>query len=119
MINTLPISRYANKFIRKEVEWCSEFRNSNGTVFGIRHEDAGIYAVYSYGDHWPLWVYDWNASQWYENVDTYGNTTTRHASCTRPYDLTKSAQANGFISMSCSELKTLIDNKIYTARKAA
>lgn len=117
------MSKISNNEMRAEVEIMSEFDNKNSSCYARRFEEAGIYVVYSYGQHWPLWVYDWNASQWYENVDTYGNTTTRHASCTRPYDLTKSAQANGFIAMTCFELKTLINSKtmtfIETKRKAA
>jgi len=111
--------KYANKDMRKAVEYMTEFENNNGTVYSIRYERAGLYVVYSYGDHWPLWVYDWNDSQWYENVDKYSVTTSRHASCTKPYDLTKSAQANGFISMTCNEINALINSKIYTPRKAA
>jgi len=111
--------KYANKDMRKAVEYMTEFQNNNRTVYSIRYENAGIYAVYSYGNHWPLWVYDWNSNQWYENVDKYSVTTSRHASHTKPYDLTKSAKANGFISMTCNEIKALIDNKIYTKEKVA
>ena len=111
--------KYANKDMRKAVEYMTEFQNNNGTVYAIRYEKAGIYAVFSYGDHWPMWVYDWNASQWYENTSKYSVTTSRHVSHTRPYDLTKSAQANGFISMTCNEINALIDNKIYSKGKVA
>lgn len=112
--------KYANKDMRKAVEYITEFKNNNETVYSVRYENAGIYAVFSYGDHWPMWVYDWNANQWYENVSVYGNTTSRHAYYTKPYNfLTKSAQDNGFISMTCNEINALINNKIYTKRKAA
>lgn len=109
--------------MRAKVELMAEFDNKNSSCYARRFQDAGIYVVYSYGGHWPLWVYDWRADQWYENADTYGNTTSRHKSATRPYDLTKSAQANGFISMTRFELKTLINSKtmtfIETKRKVA
>jgi hypothetical protein len=117
------MSKISNNEMRAKVEFMKEFDNKNSSCYARRFEDAGIYVVYSYGGHWPLWVYDWRANQWYENVDTYGNTTGRHKSATRPYDLTKSAQANGFISMTRNEIKTLINNKtmvfIETKRKAA
>ena len=105
--------------MRAKVEFMKEFDNKNRSCFARRFEDAGIYAVYSYGGHWPLWVYDWNASQWYENVDKYSKTTGRHKSDTMPYDLTKSAQANGFIPLTRNEINALINSKIYTPRKAA
>jgi hypothetical protein len=34
-------------------------------------EQAKIYAVYSYGTHWPLFVYDPMNEQWYENNSGY------------------------------------------------
>ena len=106
------MSKISNNEMRAKVEIMSEFDNKNSSCYATRLEKAGIYVVYSYGEHWPLWVYDWRANQWYENVDTYGNTTGRHKSNTRPYDLTKSAQANGFIAMTCNEIKEFINRRI-------
>jgi hypothetical protein len=115
--------KISNKEIRAKVELMKEFDNKNSSCYGRRLEKAGLYVVYSYGEHWPLFVYDWRVNQWYENTDKYSNTTSRHASHSRPHDLTKSAQANGFISMTCNEIKTLLNNKtmvfIYTKRKVA
>lgn len=42
----------------------------------------GSYAVYSYGHHFPLFVF--LNGVWYENNDKYSVTTTRHKNQTRP-----------------------------------
>ena len=39
----------------------------------------GTYAVYSFGTHYPLFVFDETTGEWYRNKDKYSKTTTRHA----------------------------------------
>lgn len=45
-----------------------------------------LYVVYSYGLHWPLFV--WHGShengRWYENEDGYSRTTSKHRSQAHP-----------------------------------
>lgn len=43
-----------------------------------------FYVVFSYGEHWPLWVHDNRSHVWYENSDKYSVTTGRHKSQSRP-----------------------------------
>lgn len=43
-----------------------------------------LYIVYSYGYHWPLFVYEYETSTWYENQDKFSPTTSKHASQLRP-----------------------------------
>lgn len=43
-----------------------------------------LYIVYSYGYHWPLFVYEYETSTWYENQDKCSPTTSKHASQLRP-----------------------------------
>jgi hypothetical protein len=54
--------------------------------------------VYSYGEHWPLFVHD--GFDWYENEEKYSPTTTRHRGCANPYTNTT--------KRSCKALKALI-----------
>ena len=46
------------------------------------------YVVYSYGTHWPLFV--WQASDgggaWFENQDRYSPTTSKHRSQAHPHE---------------------------------
>ena len=112
------MTKISNKEIRAKVEFMEEFDNKNSSCYGRRLEKAGLYVVYSYGEHWPLFVYDWRVNQWYENNSSakeilgYGTTTSRHASHSRPYDLTTSAKANGFIEMSVAEIKEFVQRRI-------
>jgi len=43
-----------------------------------------IYAVYSYGYHFPMFVYDADANVWVENSDKYSKTTSKHQSQLHP-----------------------------------
>ena len=45
---------------------------------------GSLYVVYSYGDHWPLWVYDPALCQWYGNRDKQSPATSRHQVLTCP-----------------------------------
>ena len=61
-----------------------------------RWKDRRIYVVFSYGKHWPLFVYDGQAEVWFENTERYSdggvrpprldllNTTSRHRSQAHP-----------------------------------
>lgn len=43
-------------------------------------ESLNIYSVYSYGYHFPLYVYVKDLNKWYENKDKYSITTSKHKS---------------------------------------
>ena len=64
------------------------FRNSSGSLHGNWVEYPKRYAVWSYGEHFPLYM--WEKGIWYENKDKYSQTTTRHLQYARPsYDTIK------------------------------
>ena len=60
--------RVANKDARKCVQQRKPFRGNN--TFGICVDNR--YVVYSYGAHWPLFVYD--GGRWFANSDRYSRT---------------------------------------------
>lgn len=76
------------------------FTNSNGQLFG-RWETPSLYVVYSYGQHWPLFV--WDGTEWYENEDKCSRTTSKHRSQTAPLVPTE--------LRSCGWLRTMISNR--------
>ena len=45
------------------------------------------YTVYSYGQHYPMYVYDYEACQWYGNKDKSTPTTNRHMKRFEPYSV--------------------------------
>lgn len=76
------MTRVANSKARALVSERRNFRGSN--TYGRTLAD-GSYAAFSYGEHWPLFVW-WRAGNtWYENAGTYSQSTRRHASQLRPY----------------------------------
>jgi hypothetical protein len=66
------------------VKALAEFK-CHGNLFS-RWETASdgsrMYVVYSYGPHWPLFV--WHDGVWYENKDRYSVTTSKHRSQAHP-----------------------------------
>lgn len=71
-----------NTDLHTHVETCSPVRNNNGTVFSDAF--ARLYVVYSYGTHWPLYIYDVDTGVWFENTSSASRTTSRHRSHARP-----------------------------------
>jgi hypothetical protein len=57
---------------------------TGGNLFGEKFKDK-LYVSYSYGYHFPMYVYDYEAGKWIGNKDKYSRTTSRHQSLCRPY----------------------------------
>lgn len=70
--------RVANSNARKYVQQRKPFRGNN--TYGACIEDR--YVVYSYGEHWPLFMYD--DGRWFANSDRYSRTTSKHRSQLHP-----------------------------------
>lgn len=70
-----------NYVMRKE-----EFKTGNQTIFAKnkQYQNSHTYTVYSYGRHFPMYVYDYVTGEWYGNADKYSRTTSSHQSKTRP-----------------------------------
>lgn len=77
-----------------------EFRTGGALYAECRKASDGthMYVVYSYGDHWPLFVC--HDGVWYENIDRYSVTTSKHRSQSHPHCDT--------IPASCDDLKRFI-----------
>lgn len=52
-----------NNEIRPYVQRRGAFKNRSGSVFSAQYHN--LYAVFSYGTHFPLYVYDAVAKQWF------------------------------------------------------
>ena len=70
-----------NKYARHFVNDKEQFKASN--CFGT-WVTANIYAVYSYGFHFPMYVWDANEQQWFGNSLKYSRTTSKQQSQLRP-----------------------------------
>ena len=60
-----------------------EFVTTNKTAFARQFSNE-IYAVYSYGFNYPIYVYDQETDMWFGNEDYYSSTTSRHMTQARP-----------------------------------
>lgn len=52
------------------------------SIFSRRTKD--VYAVYSWGNHFPMYAFDFIAGYWIGNKDKYSRSTTKHQSLCRP-----------------------------------
>ena len=81
--------KLSNNEVRHHVQQRKLFETNNGTI--ISRQYGHLYAVFSYGDHFPMWVYDDICNQWFGNHDKYelgdgqySRTTSKHQSTTQP-----------------------------------
>lgn len=93
------VARINGRHCRAKVQARQPFRNSNGQLYA-QLEANGIYAVYSYGAHWPLFAYNAQTDQWFENVDRCSVTTSKHRSFAHPQTCT--------IKVSKDELREIV-----------
>ena len=78
----------------------NEFKGSN--TFAEWHE--GKYVVYSYGRHFPMYVYKSSTQTWYENKDKYSVSTSKQQTQLRPNLFIK----NAFHMKNTNELNKII-----------
>lgn len=83
--------RVSNSKARDKVNALEAFQGSN--MFGKWLEKGNgrevtdkLYVVYSYGSHFPMYIYDDQENKWIGNKDKYSRSTTRHQSQARPSD---------------------------------
>jgi hypothetical protein len=83
--------KIANKNCRSYVEDRMAFDGSN--MWGTWHKSTLTestdkhYVVYSWGHHFPIYIYDDNTWQWFGNKDKISQSTTRHQSQARLDDV--------------------------------
>lgn len=71
-----------NADVRDYVNRRERFITGNKTMYSVIKND--MYIVYSYGEHWPMYVYDAIGREWFSNKDKSSRTTGKHTSCARP-----------------------------------
>lgn len=82
-------NRCSNSEVSRFVEYRDTFETNNKTMFGEwRRVEGGnptdVYAVYSYGYHFPMYIWDDEARVWVGNKDKYSRTTSNHQTKARP-----------------------------------
>ena len=94
------MAKVSNTKARQKVMNRQEFIGSNTCG---KWTLTNYYVVYSYGEHFPLFVWCPNTTNWYVNTDKYSTSTSRHKS--------KLSPLCHCIEMNTSELQSLIQNK--------
>jgi len=93
--------------IRKHVQDKVEFDSTTGNLFSCIYSYANKssqrYVVFSYGGHWPLFIYDYGTQRWFENDDRYSKTTSKHRSKAHPLP------PEGTTKLSVIEMKIVSD----------
>ena len=88
--------------MRRLVEQCQEFKGNS--VFAKHFGDK--YVVYSYGQHFPMYVWDYKDKLWVGNESKYSTTTSRHQSKCKPSGVSKWLDA--------VEMRKYLDHDSYT-----
>lgn len=84
------IQKIANGKCREHVRNRKTFDGNNlyARMFcitdGAGSSNEFIYAVFSYGPHFPLFIYHYPTETWFENEDRYSVTTSKHRSQAHP-----------------------------------
>lgn len=71
----------------------------HGSLYGRKVGSKG-YGVFSYGEHWPLHV--WDGAQWHHNGEKYSPTTSKQYGQSHPSDSPEGPH------LSCAEIKALV-----------
>jgi len=88
--------RVSNNKARDYVNGFKEFQGSNTFAKWWHSSEESvdkieliekIYVVYSYGHHFPMYIYDSEQNKWIGNKDKYSQSTTRHQSQLRPSEV--------------------------------
>mgnify|MGYP006445013417 CR=1 FL=1 len=83
-------NKIANADARSAVQYLKEFQGSNTEgVWNspLTDDDTMQYVVYSYGTHWPMFIYE--NGRWYENGGKYSKTTSKHHNQLHPHTETE------------------------------
>lgn len=80
------VPRVANAKCRQYVADREPFKGSNlYGVYSLVDTDHEVYTVFSYGDHFPMFIY--TEGMWFENEDKFSKSTSRHYSQAKPYGI--------------------------------
>ena len=71
-------------------------------------DDIGdMYVVYSYGTHFPIYMFDHRTEMWFGNSDRFSPTTSRHQTLARP-------QVEGIYMVTSTDLCDIIRSGGYS-----
>lgn len=78
------MGKLSNRQVSSYVNNLEAFETNSGSMFSSGGRSTGLYAVYSYGFHFPMYVYDNATNQWFGNHDKHSTTTSTHQNYAHP-----------------------------------
>lgn len=103
--------RINNRDARQYVTSLTPFMGSN--LFSVAYDD--LYVVYSYGNHFPIYIHSALSGGWYANSDRYSSSTSRHQSLARPFAVDTDAiwlSTEGMLVLANHGFKVLLTRRI-------
>lgn len=86
----MKVIRTTNSNCRVHVQARQPFDGSHlfARTFTVNEGNSEVYVVYSWGTHFPIYVAECIDGKvcWYENIDKFSQSTSRHQSQARPYN---------------------------------
>lgn len=112
--------RYRDEFTGNNIY--ARWHSSDADHLPERHRR---YVVYSYGTHFPMYIYDEDTGMWFGNNDKYSVTTSKHQSACRPdridqwFDtgMMQKIAMYGMIEVTMARLLTLAPSMMSVARE--
>lgn len=86
--------------------------NVYGRWFGDGGPDAW-YVVFSYGTHFPMYLYDRSTEQWFGNRDRYSVTTSRHQTACSPPNVHHWLDTTDMQRLVCNGVRGLIKARLH------
>lgn len=116
-------NRDAREFVQKQHPFegnnlFAQFHTKKGKDVEGNVTHTGMwYAVYSYGDHWPLFIHA--EDTWFENEDKHGSrTTAKHRSQTHPHVPTVLLSAQWMLRLAKGGYAAIAQQRVLTGEPA-
>lgn len=71
-------------YVKNKEEFIGSNMYAAERLVGSLFDGTRVYVVYSYGEHFPMWIYDYQTGQWYGNKDKFSITTSKQQNQSRP-----------------------------------
>lgn len=99
MTRTMKPVKTTNYNVRKHVQAKEPFIANNIFAEWVQTNEEEVYAVYSYGMHFPMYVFIPSVNRWLANTDRYSVTTSKHKGQAHPHESCKEVSKDFLIDV--------------------